>query len=308
MLAVVAVATLVVVALHSCAVEALSRALLQASTRPSVSGDDACTPATAHVAELQRSHWPHEKGPAPLIKKLVYLNLNESKDRRKSIERQVMDLQRSGSMFEVERFQALTADQVKSESRFAAWRRRGFSALAFPIMKKHWGTAANMLSKYTALKQLALAANETSDLVMLLEDDVVISPNFQERWKELWPYVPDDWDLLRVGGFKYAGRNCSQYVNKHVDRAAWYDPPPSGPCHYCGSQAYVVRPGRLSRVLQRVEKLKFVLADIAFGAATPPLEDPSEAPPLNIFSVKPFLVFEDPRFGSVRDLVDERSG
>ena len=61
----------------------------------------------------------------------------------------------------------------------------------------------------------------------------------QERWeKEVWPFVPDDWDVLRLAWF--GARSCAVRANAHLDLAVWFDPAPDGPCRYCGAQAYLV--------------------------------------------------------------------
>jgi GR25 family glycosyltransferase involved in LPS biosynthesis len=245
--------------------------------------------------------------------------LAESQDRKTFMEKQFNELKGNGSVFEAQRFPALTTTDVKTDPRFASWRSRGFN----PSMeKKSWGTAANMLSHYEAIRQLS-GSNLSTGLTMILEDDVVIAPHFQHLWNSLWPYVPDDWDILRVGAFS-TGRSCAQKVNEHLDRAEWSDPPPrhpggeSGPCKYCGTQALIVHPASVTRVLRRLEASRFMHTDTAFGANTPPNEDPLTAPPLRVFMLRPFLaqhaedVLEPSEesglepFPSVRDDVDER--
>merc|ERR1712107_196598 len=147
----------------------------------------ACVAATTELAALQHSGpWPHlSKGPAPTIAKLMYLNLDESRDRRSFMERQIRDLRGNGSMVSFERFPALTAKQVKTEERFKAWRQRGFNPMPFPKMEGHWGTAANMLSKYLALRELDVAKLPDGAVAMLVEDDATISPDFEKQWKAL---------------------------------------------------------------------------------------------------------------------------
>jgi GR25 family glycosyltransferase involved in LPS biosynthesis len=269
------------------------------------------------VVKLKSLQWPRpDVGTAPRIAKLVYINLDESRDRRDFMERQFTELKGNGSVFQPIRFPALTIKQVQTESQFEPWRKRGFN----PSMEKNsWGTAANMLSHFEAVR---LYSGNSSDLAMILEDDVVITPHFDQLWSKLWPYVPDDWDVLRVGAFLNGARSCAQKVNEHVDRADWADPPPrepggsSGPCRYCGTQALIVRPASVLKVLQRLKASRFMHTDTAFGADTPPYEDRASNPPLKVFELRPFLVqhAEDVihtddgilLFPSVRDDVDER--
>jgi GR25 family glycosyltransferase involved in LPS biosynthesis len=269
------------------------------------------------VAKLQSLQWPKPvTAEAPRISKLVYINLDESRDRRDFMERQFHELKGNGSEFEPVRFPALTVKEVQTDSRFESWRKRGFN----PSMEKQsWGTAANMLSHFEAIQRVV---GNSSGLAMILEDDVVITPHFDKLWKTLWPYVPEDWDVLRVGAFLNGARSCNQRINEHIDRAEWADPKPtspggsSGPCRYCGTQALMVRPASVAKVLHRLQASRFMHTDTAFGADTPPFEDRSSNPPLNVFELRPFLaqhaedvVHTDDGillFPSVRDDVDER--
>eukprot|EP00928_Gymnodinium_smaydae_P099027 TRINITY_DN9345_c0_g4_i1.p1 TRINITY_DN9345_c0_g4~~TRINITY_DN9345_c0_g4_i1.p1 ORF type:complete len:375 (-),score=56.33 TRINITY_DN9345_c0_g4_i1:207-1331(-) len=295
-------------------VEAVGRRQLHLrASRLRVESEDSCAATTADVAAWRQQRWPRQVGAAPRISRLVYINLNESLDRREWMEEQFRELRGNGSVFEADRFPALTTAEVKNSARYEQWRKRGFSQLAYPPMKNSWATAANLLSHYEAIRQ-----HSKKEMVMILEDDVWIEPNFQQRWEKLWPFIPDDWDVLRVGGFLYAPSNCTQKVNDHIERASWADPAPrtpgagGGPCIACGTQALIVRPESVSRVLKRLEAVHFMHTDTAFSADTPPLEDSAQAAPLNVFMVRPFLVRHDEdvrsarQFASVRDIVDSR--
>merc|ERR1719382_686937 len=122
---------------------------------------------------------------------------------------------------------------------------------------------------------------------MITEDDVEINPEFIQQWEELWPYIPEQWDILRVGWFG-DHQNCSQAVNPRVDRAGWQDPH-SGECAYCGAQAYIVNPSSKERVLKRFEQSRITHADELLGAPTPQLESDAAVPALRAFVVWPTL-------------------
>jgi len=122
---------------------------------------------------------------------------------------------------------------------------------------------------------------------MITEDDVEIDPDFPDMWEELWRWMPDDWDIIRVGWFG-DHQNCSQVVNSYIDLAAWQHNH-GGSCMYCGAQAYIVNPKSKQKVLDRFEKSRMTHADELLSAPTPPAEDPERVPPLKAFVAWPML-------------------
>lgn len=133
---------------------------------------------------------------------------------------------------------------------------------------------------------------------LILEDDAIVTPNITLRWKELWPYIPNEWDILRLGWF--GGDNCSGRVNEFVDFALWSDPPPHGPCRYCGSHGYIVNPASVEKVIQRLQNSRIMHVDCLLGAQTPPNENPTLVPPLLSFVSRRSLIKQDDRFPSDR--------
>jgi len=137
-----------------------------------------------------------------------------------------------------------------------------------------------------------------NEVWLILEDDASVSPRLLEDWQQHWPYVPAAWDILRLGWF---GRDvCSAAVNSHTSLAQWADPPPRGPCRFCGSHAYVVNPASIDKVVRRLEASRIMHVDCLLGAPTPPTEIEADIPPLLSFAVRPSLVMQNSSFPTDR--------
>eukprot|EP00415_Alexandrium_ostenfeldii_P002537 UN2537 len=78
------------------------------------------------------------------------------------------------------------------------------------------------------------------------------------------------------------------------------DPPPSGPCSYCGSHAYIVNPASIGKVIHRIEASKLMHVDCLLSAPTPPMENPRELPEIRAYTARPILVLQNEDFPSDR--------
>jgi len=252
---------------------------------------EVCPASTPSVRDLRQQPWPKlYAGTAPKISKIMYINLQWDEGRRQFMESQLQTLHNSvmaerGEELQWERIAATGKQEIEHGSDLAWWRNKGFSQARSPDVRGDWATAACAYSHYSAMSKIPEA--DDSDLVMITEDDVDISPNFLEEWDHIWPFVPHDWDVLRVGWFS-DHQNCSEVVNHYVDRAGWMDPK-NGECAYCGAQAYIVNPRSKERVLKRFEKSKMTHADELLGAPTPQLEDPAHVPEIKAYVVLPMF-------------------
>jgi len=274
-------------------------------------------PAVNHlVQELRKVRWPRKVGPAPKITKFIYINLDRSKARRRYMENQFTKLRQQlleNDHVEItwQRLPAADAHIMETCDKYAEWRSKGFAQTAHPLVDGDWAIAACAHSHYEAirlLQQHQRNAQSTNELVMIVEDDVEIDKDVVSTWETLWPYVPEEWDILRVGWFGDM-QNCSSVINSHWDYADWQDLMPDETCQYCGAQGYLVRPGSEHRVLKRYETCKMTHSDTIMGAPTPPLEDPKKAPPLKVFVSWPRLAWTHmeagyPAFTSDRRKVD----
>lgn len=183
-----------------------------------------------------------------------------------------------------QRVRGTGAHEMEQNTGFAAWRKKGFSRAPHPDVDGDWAIAACAHSHYKAIRSIPTFGE---DLVLITEDDVELKEDFPRLWQELWPWLPEEWDVLRLGWFG-DHQNCSQVVNSHIDLAAWQQPP-GGDCMYCGAQAYIVNPRSKQKVLSRFEMSGMTHADELLGAPTPLLEDAAEVPPLRSFVVWPML-------------------
>jgi len=249
-----------------------------------------CPAADAEIHELRKGPWPrHHPGPATSISKFVYINMKWDHDRREYMDEQLGNLSRAwkadGRHFTWDRLEGVGASALQHDARYATWRNKGFSKSVKPNVQGDWGTASCAYNHYEAIRQIPNSSDD--GLVVISEDDAEINPNFLQLWERLWPFVPQEWDVLRIGWFG-DHQNCSQVVNPMVDRAGWQDPL-EGECAYCGAQAYIVNPSSKRRVMERFERSKITHADELLGAPPPELEDPEKVPPLKAYVVWPVL-------------------
>jgi len=218
------------------------------------------------------------------------------------MDEQLSLLQRSTDGFTFERLSAVPAANVKHDANFSEFRARGLSTVAYPSMSvAPWPTAACQYSHETIIEQVAARSKDmesSNELWLILEDDAIVPADLQDRWNRMWPFVPEDWDIVRLGWF---GSHCSNFrINKFWDVAQWSDPPPSGPCYYCGVQGYMVNPARADRILERLRRSKVYLIDALLGAPTPPGENETEVPRLAVFAAQPKLIKQNESFHSDR--------
>lgn len=250
-----------------------------------------CPATDPVVAELRKQSWPRRNaGPPPLITQVKYINLEWDKSRRQYMEDQMRHLrdvwrkELRGHPLLWQRIPGTAAHEMQQSAGFRAWREKGFSRAPHPHVDGDWAIAACAHSHYKAIQSIPMAGEE---LVLIAEDDVELKQDFPQLWQQLWPWLPEDWDVLRLGWFG-DHQNCSQVVNSRIDLAAWQQPP-GGDCMYCGAQAYIVNPRSKMKVLSRFEISGMTHADELLGAPTPLMEDAAEVPPLRSFVVWPML-------------------
>lgn len=259
-----------------------------------------CQAVTPEVRAWRCLDWPASKAPAPRISRAVYINLGSDASRRMWMEAQLEELNVMANIT-AQRFAAVSVEEVSTGGRFASERKRGFNPTPYPDVQGKWTVAGCMLSHLAVLRDLRRHAVELlkrQEVWLILEDDARVERDIVKGWERAWQYLPEEWDLVRLGW--WGGSTCTARINEHVDLAWWQDPPPAGPCEYCGSHAYIVNPDAVQRVLRRFTNSKVMHADCLLGAATPPLEDPHEVPPLRAFALRPSLSSQNEDFPSDR--------
>lgn len=137
-----------------------------------------------------------------------------------------------------------------------------------------------------------LAKKEGWDKVLILEDDALFSPDFNNRFEKTYPNVPDDWDMLYLGQWNYDheinGGNdvgggtyaLKENIAGNVFRAdrAWL------------THAYAVRQKALDYIIEGTSgmysSLDNVLADIQKN--------------LKVYAIHPALIVQDGTKSSLR--------
>jgi len=113
-----------------------------------------------------------------------------------------------------------------------------------------------------ALSHLSLwwrLVNEHQDIntFLILEDDVKLKPEWEGRWKAAEPHLPEDWDIIYLGGIlppnRAAFEQSKERVNDHFSRVAenriFGQNPPNRYFHWC-AYAYVLSRRGAQKVLE----------------------------------------------------------
>ena len=113
-----------------------------------------------------------------------------------------------------------------------------------------------------ALSHLGLwwqLANEKQEInnYLILEDDVKLQPQWEERWKEAAAHAPDDYDVIYLGGilppnraaFEQTKEPTNQYFARVADNSVFGQNPPNRYFHWC-AYAYVLSKRGAEKILQ----------------------------------------------------------
>lgn len=96
-------------------------------------------------------------------------------------------------------------------------------------------------------------ANERDDIgsYLILEDDVKMSPDWEARWKAAVPHIPEDFDIIYLGGILPPNREgfeaAKEKVNEHFSRVKennfFGQPKPNRYFHWCAYSYVLSRKG-----------------------------------------------------------------
>lgn len=246
-----------------------------------------CEAASPEVAELRGMPWPRANaGAAPPISLVRYVNAEGDSQRRDAMETQLEGLRsswnRSGAVLRWQRVTAVGAETFWMDQDFAQWRAKGFST----DLEEDWESAARAYSHFEAISGMPDTYSEAEGLVLIVDDRAKLRSGFLDMWQDLWPWLPENWDVLRLG-WNADGQNCSQVVNSYIDSAAWKRSSEDGECMYCGAEAYIVNPASKKRVLARFEAARMADVSQLLGASVPEGEDAAAVPLLRSLAVWP---------------------
>lgn len=102
------------------------------------------------------------------------------------------------------------------------------------------------------LRVLEDALSDGIKSVLVFEDDVEFCPDFDAKFRTFLAAVPDDWEVLFLGGKELPERGRSRSVNEHVDR----------PGYVILSRAYAVRGKALAALYNHIQTQVPLLAEI----------------------------------------------
>lgn len=123
--------------------------------------------------------------------KIFCINLDSRKDRWDAVQKQF-----DTHDFSVERIPAIAGSKMN---------------LQFPPEIKE-GAVGCSLSQLFAFM---LAKQYGTNSFLLFEDDVEFDPDFMHKFIRYYSEVPDDWDILYLGGQHFHGMNLNQ-VSEHI--------------------------------------------------------------------------------------------
>lgn len=278
----------------------------------------ACALLSPILQKLNSLQWPRKPvNAAPKIARIVYLNMDQDTTRRQDFEQEMSGFHQRGSFFDVWHWKAVDVNKARFDSWFKAFRRDGFNPIhPYSLRgmeanqyatflsyqeadlpeheKQRWSVAATMFSHYAILQEMAKHTQNlvsSNEVWFIVEDSAILAENLEKIWLQLWNYLPDEWDILRLGPQEgNPPAHCETFINGHLELAVRDWDVKESACYDCGLMAYIVNPKSLHKVLWRIMHAKIYHIDSLLSAPTPPHEDPDVVPPLRAFNVHPKLV------------------
>jgi len=185
------------------------------------------------------------------ISKIFYINLANSTARREEMER-VLGENADGVPFE--RFEAVTKEQGLEQSPYKDIVQAQNVSSAFLSPNNSFrlpGAVACYMSHRFLLEHISRLPGDQDAVYVVLEDDVNVTKGWTERLASIWPSIPDNWDLLKLGyvGTEWPCDEIAQGV--YVAKLAGGKSRSLG-CNtnYLGTQTYAVSPRSAARVLK----------------------------------------------------------
>ena len=131
-------------------------------------------------------------------KKVIYINMDKSKDRKENIERQLNDT----GLNNIERFSAIDGKKLNIDSYYPKVIEQ--EALKdIKLKRKQYGISLTpgglgcMLSHKTIWEKLSKEKNNCYYLI--LEDDATVDINIKKKLNDAMSEAPKDWDIIYVG-------------------------------------------------------------------------------------------------------------
>lgn len=207
-----------------------------------------------HKQKKRKLEAPHQPSGKPLrqpIKKIFYVNMPHSTERREAMEK---GLASNADGVPFERFEAVTGVQAVTESPYIDIIKKQNTSEAFltPNMTVRFpGSMGCYMSHRFLLEKISRMPGDEDAIYLVVEDDIIVKKGWKKRLASIWPTIPASWDLIKLG---YVGTEwpCDEvakgvYVAKLAGGASR-----SFGCyrHYLGTQTYAVTKRSAARILQ----------------------------------------------------------
>jgi GR25 family glycosyltransferase involved in LPS biosynthesis len=148
---------------------------------------------------------------------------------------------------------------------------------------KEFGKLQGHIGCWDSHRRLLLhAKNNNYNAVMILEDDVEFSINFKENLKTLLSELPDDWDLLYLGGWN-VGETINYSKSLNVAKLVYT------------THAYIIRDKFINTALESINSRKWKI-DVLMSEALPKG---------NCFIANPSIAWQKPGFSDIVNKVTD---
>jgi GR25 family glycosyltransferase involved in LPS biosynthesis len=185
-------------------------------------------------------HQPFAQG----IDDVYVINLDRRKDRMEKLFKNHPELELS-----VERISAVEGKQLQLTPKIA----RMFRPHDFKWKKAIMGCALSHLGLWWRL------VNEKPEIksYLILEDDVKFMPEWQARWKEAAPHIPENYDIIYLGGilppnrevFEQSKEKVNAYFSRVAPNKIFGQGEPNRYFHWC-AYAYVLSKQGAEKVMK----------------------------------------------------------
>jgi len=235
-------------------------------------GGRQCTPYEILPTRKGERRWESSLEKAALfpastgvVKKVYYINLDSSVERRKVME---SHLNKTGVPYE--RFAAIEAEDIKNGKYDAELNRTGIA----PDRDDEFGTLGCSLSHRHLYKKIFEEDPDGDDIYIVLEDDSSFHDDWKEQLANLLRVIPNDWNA--ISGAWWHNMRCKDVINEQLALAVhpmWTEVermPVSNDAYtdqrqawYAGTGMVILSPRRLRPLLDRLDKSPVADSDMA---------------------------------------------
>ena len=169
-----------------------------------------------------------------IIEKVYFINLDKSVDRRKNLIKNALENNISISRFPGYYGKNLNKQKLYDEGIFDKF-----------IFRTKDGMIGCTLSH---LKLWEKINKDKDEIVLILEDDVLFTDNFWEKFNDYYKQLPDDWDIAYLGASNIYGKKTSKNLIKPIYGTKSLT--------NVGAYAMLVRKKNMSKMLEAMKPVK----------------------------------------------------